>query len=101
MYASQKHLCYSVLLKSARSMTQVCQLVSTFRRAPAGRPGFIRGAKVNRIVPMSIEQGIRPIYQVSVQFKEGAVHCHEALQKDHTSFANDWMVNLAEQQNLD
>jgi len=31
----------------ARSMTQACQLVSTFRRAPAGRPGLIRGAKVN------------------------------------------------------
>jgi hypothetical protein len=32
----------------ARPMAQACQLVSTFRRAPAGRPGFIRGAKVNR-----------------------------------------------------
>jgi len=55
---------------------------------------------VKGILPMSFEQAIPPIYQVSVRIVDGAMHSNEALQAEHCRFADQWLANIAQQQNL-
>lgn len=52
------------------------------------------------VFPCMFQQAAPPVYQESI-FLEGAEwKCRRKLQSDHTNFANQWLRNIAEQQNL-
>lgn len=51
------------------------------------------------VFPCMFQQAIPPIYQESI-FYDNGWKVRNKMQKDHTSFANQWLVNIKEQQNL-
>jgi hypothetical protein len=51
------------------------------------------------IIPMTFEQG-GLIYQEAATLEDGKLLVKESQQRDITSFANDWMKNIKEQQRL-
>ncbi len=60
---------------------------------------WLKAFDAEQIVPISFEQG-GVTYQRAVTFDGEAIHLNEKLQKDITSFCNDWMKNIQDQQNL-
>jgi hypothetical protein len=50
-----------------------------------------------QVFPLTFEQG-GVVYQVAVHFKDDAVHLNERLQGQITTFCNQWLRNIAEQQ---
>ena len=53
------------------------------------------GAK--QIHPLTFEQG-GLVYQVAVHFRDDAIHLNERLQDQITTFCNQWLRNIADQQ---
>ncbi len=51
------------------------------------------------IIPLTFEQG-GILYQEAATLEDGKLLVKESQQKDITSFANDWMSNIKEQQKL-
>ena len=52
------------------------------------------------VYPLTFEQALPPVYQVAAQFEGGSLIHKPALQADITRFANSWMSNIAQQQDL-
>lgn len=52
------------------------------------------------VTPLTFQQAIPPIYQEAVEFDSGKMRVKTKLQADLTSFANDWIKNIAEQQGI-
>ena len=53
------------------------------------------------VYPMTFEQqGGLPVYQVAMQIKEDGVQLNAKLQRELVTFANQWMMNICEQQSL-
>jgi len=50
-----------------------------------------------KVHPLTFEQG-GVVYQVAVHFKDDAVHLNERIQGQITTFCNQWLRNIAEQQ---
>jgi len=59
---------------------------------------FIK-TKLGKVYPCMFQQAIPPIYQESIFFDNGW-KCKTKMQKDHTQFANMWLINIKEQQGL-
>lgn len=66
----------------------VCDPDVTFMRTPEGT-----------VFPMTFEQG-GVTYQVAAKFEDHQLKFNKKAQKDLVLFCNDWMGNIAEQQNL-
>lgn len=67
---------------------QVCDPDMTFLYYPAGH-----------VSPMTFEQG-GMLYQVAAKFDEGRLLFNSKVQAEITQFANQWMLNIKEQQGL-
>ncbi len=52
------------------------------------------------VYPLTFEQALPPVYQVAARFEGGSLIHKPALQADITRFANSWMSNIAQQQDL-
>ena len=52
------------------------------------------------VYPLTFEQALPPVYQVAARFEGGTLIHKPALQADITRFANSWMSNIAQQQDL-
>ncbi len=52
------------------------------------------------VYPLTFEQALPPVYQVAARFEGGTLIHKAALQADITRFANSWMLNIAQQQDL-
>ena len=50
--------------------------------------------------PMTFQQGIPPVYQVAMEYRDGSLCLNEKLQKEITSFCNTWLRNVREQQDI-
>ena len=60
---------------------------------------FLKATNGN-VYPTMFQQAIPPIYQESIFFEHSKWHIIKRMQADHTSFANMWIINIKEQQNL-
>ncbi len=52
------------------------------------------------VFPMTFDQSLPPRYDVAARFEGGTLIHKPALQADITRFANSWMSNIAQQQDL-
>ena len=50
-----------------------------------------------QVHPLTFEQG-GVVYQVAVRFEDNAIHLNERIQGQITTFCNQWLRNIAEQQ---
>lgn len=50
------------------------------------------------VYAMTFQQAIPPIYQEAIRLEDQGVRYSAKLQRDLTSFANDWMKNIQSQQ---
>ena len=55
--------------------------------------------KSGRVYPMMFQQAIPPAYEESIFFDDGW-KLNKRLQAEHTRFANLWLKNIKEQQNI-
>ena len=56
--------------------------------------------KSGRVYPMMFQQAIPPIYEESLFREDGKWKVNPRLQAQHTTFANMWLKNIKEQQEL-
>ena len=56
--------------------------------------------KDGQFCPCMFQQANMGIYEESVYMEGGALMWSQRMQRDHVSFANVWMKNIKEQQNL-
>jgi len=52
------------------------------------------------IIPNMFQQALPPVYQESIFKDKGTWVIRVRLQADHVAFANDWMINIKNQQNI-
>jgi len=50
--------------------------------------------------PTSFEQSNMGLYQESLYYKDGCMMLAPRMQRDHKDFANQWMINIKQQQGL-
>ena len=55
---------------------------------------------VDEVYPISFEQSIPPVYQVSVRFDGEEVYPLRKYQQDQALFANEWLSNIEQQFDL-
>lgn len=60
--------------------------------------GFLYSEKLHAVIPYMYCMDAFGMYQESVKIHNGTYH--PRMQKDHTAFANRWMMNIKKQQGL-
>lgn len=50
--------------------------------------------------PVSFQMAIPPVYEESIWVEDEQIRFKPGLQRNHKDFANQWMLNIKEQQNL-